>query len=98
MQWASARGIPLENTRSTCLLRSRYHCGNCPFCKVRRTAFEAAGVEDRTQYFYELPLTAQVTNYPKDWVRSHLPVQTHKATWGIRRCIEMKVKDLLGKD
>lgn len=49
--WASAKRIPLEETRSSCLQEHRLNCGDCVVCWVRKNAFTDAGVIDRTRYF-----------------------------------------------
>lgn len=42
-------GVPFENTWS-CYKGEELHCGECPTCRSRKQAFEAAGVNDPTEY------------------------------------------------
>jgi 7-cyano-7-deazaguanine synthase len=42
-------GVPLEITWS-CYAGEELHCGTCPTCRARRSAFERAGVMDLTWY------------------------------------------------
>lgn len=42
-------GVPFENTWS-CYKGEEQHCGICPTCRSRKQAFEAAGVNDPTEY------------------------------------------------
>ena len=45
----SELGVPLEMTWS-CYDRLYQHCGQCGSCFMRRRAFKAVGVEDKTKY------------------------------------------------
>ncbi len=51
IRWAhqEAKCLPLEQTWS-CWDSGELHCGHCPACQSRRSAFRDAGVEDRTGY------------------------------------------------
>lgn len=42
-------GVPLERTW-TCWNGRKYHCGNCSGCRIRKKAFETAGIVDNTKY------------------------------------------------
>ncbi len=43
-------GVPLELTLSCMNPTHGIHCGQCSKCRERRDAFDAAGVEDKTEY------------------------------------------------
>lgn len=42
-------GVPFANTWS-CYAGGELHCGTCPTCRARKTAFAKAGLEDPTTY------------------------------------------------
>ena len=56
VKYCSEHNIPLEHTVS-CTTKEELQCGVCAMaCWDRRMAFKKAGVEDKTQYQYPMPI------------------------------------------
>jgi 7-cyano-7-deazaguanine synthase len=51
-------GVPFQNTWS-CYKGEDKHCGICPTCRSRRSAFKMTGIQDPTEYVNELPIAAE---------------------------------------
>jgi 7-cyano-7-deazaguanine synthase len=49
LKLGSQLNVPFDLTRS-CSESTHHHCGVCPACVARKTAFKVAGISDPTQY------------------------------------------------
>lgn len=53
INWAKENNLPLEKSNS-CIKFSYFHCGECGFCKLRRSSFKKSGIGDKTIYINNL--------------------------------------------
>lgn len=70
--WCAAHGIPLELTRSSCYRNSPIHCGQCPYCLLRKESFKKAGVIDKTRYADEPTKISKFITRTKKKIKSYL--------------------------
>ncbi|MDD2909927.1 MAG: 7-cyano-7-deazaguanine synthase [Candidatus Pacebacteria bacterium] len=53
IKWAHENNIPLYKAR-TCVKKFDKHCGDCPPCWERRRKYKELGIEDLTEYLFEM--------------------------------------------